>query len=162
MAIQVGIAAYRELSASDQKFALIDARPSDHFQKHHLLSASNIPLEVISERLPTVVPSKVTLILLCDDHDGGATQAVSLLEAGGYQNLALLDGVFQRGRPRGARFSPEPEFSAKRSANMLSTSVRHRRSPLPNRRSASVCWHRPFPDVVSCCASLWPKLGKAA
>ncbi|SVA54696.1 uncharacterized protein METZ01_LOCUS107550, partial [marine metagenome] len=91
VAIQVGIAAYRELSASDQKFALIDARPSDHFQKHHLLSASNIPLEVISERLPTVVPSKVTLILLCDDHDGGATQAVSLLEAGGYQNLALLD-----------------------------------------------------------------------
>ena len=88
MAIQAGIAAYRELFASDEEFAVIDARSSDHFQKRHLLSASNILLEVISKRLPTVVPSKATLILLCDDNDGSATQAVSLLEAGGYQNLA--------------------------------------------------------------------------
>jgi len=159
---QVGIPAYRELFASDQEFAVIDPRPSDHFQNRHRLSARNIPLEVISERFPTVVPSKATLFLHCDDNDGSATQVVSLLKAGGYQNLALLDGGIPAWQSTEARFSRKSEVSAKLSANMLSTTMRRLRSPLPKRRSASVCRNSPFPDVISCCASLWPKLRRAA
>ncbi len=92
MTKRVDVDTYRALFAGDDEFAIIDARPADHFAQCHLLSASNFPLEVLTEQLPTVVPAKTTHVVICDHNDGSATQAADLLSDHGYQDLAVLDG----------------------------------------------------------------------
>ena len=95
MTNRIDIPTFRELFASDDEFAVIDARPADRFSERHLLSATNLPIDVLIERLPAVVPLRRTRVVLCDENDGCAVQAATLLADFGYQNLALLEGGIQ-------------------------------------------------------------------
>lgn len=83
---------YRTLFDSQDEFAVIDVRLARRFKARHMLGATNIPLAVLADRLPTLVPLLETLIVLCDDNDGSALEASAVLEGLGYQNLALFDG----------------------------------------------------------------------
>ena len=72
MTNRIDIPTFRELFASDDEFAVIDARPADRFSERHLLSATNLPIDVLIERLPAVVPLRRTRVVLCDENDGCA------------------------------------------------------------------------------------------
>jgi len=75
-----------------EEFAIVDAREEDTFSTRHLLMASCLPLSRIEIMAPRLLPRLSLPIVICDDGGGLAERAYARLQAGGYSDLAILDG----------------------------------------------------------------------
>ena len=74
------------------ELALIDVREELTFSQNHLLWARNVPLSRIELRFARLVPRLTTRIVLCDDADGLAKRAATVLANAGYADLSYLQG----------------------------------------------------------------------
>jgi rhodanese-related sulfurtransferase len=74
------------------EIALVDVREELIFSRRHLLWARSIPLSRIELNFARLVPRPSTRIVLCDDDDGLAERAAAILGAGGYSDIACLEG----------------------------------------------------------------------
>src|SRR5215813_2245693 len=77
------------------ELALIDVREELIFSQRHLLWARSCPLSRLELNFARLVPRRSTRIVLCDDDDGLAERAARILDAGGYRNIACLQGGVQ-------------------------------------------------------------------
>ena len=76
----------------DAELALVDVREELIFSQNHLLWARSVPLSRLELRFARLVPRKTTRIILCDDNDGVADKAATILADAGYTDLSVLDG----------------------------------------------------------------------
>src|SRR5215468_8837526 len=74
------------------ELALVDVREELIFSRRHLLWARSIPLSRIELDFARLVPRPATRIVLCDEDDGLAERAAAILDAGGYSDIARLEG----------------------------------------------------------------------
>jgi rhodanese-related sulfurtransferase len=74
------------------ELALVDVREELIFSQRHLLLARSIPLSRFELKFAQLVPRRATRIVLCDDGDGAAGRAATILTRNGYSDLAILDG----------------------------------------------------------------------
>src|SRR5215467_13516278 len=74
------------------ELALADVREELIFSRRHLLWARSIPLSRLELNVARLVPRRATRIALCDVDDGLAERAVAILSAGGYTDIARLEG----------------------------------------------------------------------
>jgi rhodanese-related sulfurtransferase len=74
------------------ELALIDVREELTFSQNHLLWARNVPLSRLEVRFARLVPRLTTRIVLCDDNDGLAERAITILANAGYTDLSNLQG----------------------------------------------------------------------
>jgi rhodanese-related sulfurtransferase len=74
------------------ELALVDVREELIFSQRHLLLARSIPLSRLELKFAQLVPRRATRIVLCDDGDGAAGSAATILARNGYSDLAILDG----------------------------------------------------------------------
>src|SRR5262249_54256908 len=74
------------------ELALIDVREELTFSQNHLLWARNVPLSRLELRFARLVPRLTTRIVLCDDNDGLAKRAATILTNAGYTDLSYLQG----------------------------------------------------------------------
>lgn len=74
------------------ELALIDVREELTFSQKHLLWARNVPLSRLELRFARLVPRLTTRIVLCDDNNGLAKRAATILANAGYTNLSYLQG----------------------------------------------------------------------
>ena len=74
------------------ELALVDVREELIFSQRHLLLARSIPLSRLELKFAQLVPRRSTRIVLCDDGDGAAGRAATILARNGYADLAILDG----------------------------------------------------------------------
>ena len=103
---QISVDKFRMLFRSDTEFAVIDPRNATDFAAGHLLAASNLPVNLLEQRIKLVVPQLQTLCVLYDAGGGEAGQAAELLESIGYSNLAILyNGIAAWETSGGALFS---------------------------------------------------------
>lgn len=76
-----------------RELAVIDVREEGLYSKDgHLLRVTNIPLSVLELRVRALVPRLSTRIVVCDGGEGLAQRAAAVLAAGGYSDVAVLDG----------------------------------------------------------------------
>ena len=92
MSDRISVAELRRLFMGEEEFAVIDPREEGLFTRGHLLAASNLPLSRLELLIDRAVPRQQVQILLCDDGDGSAAQAASVLAARGYDKVQTLDG----------------------------------------------------------------------
>jgi len=88
----VKAAAVKAMLSDGGELALIDLREELTFSQNHLLWARNVPLSRLELRFARLVPRKTTRIVLCDDNDGLAVRAATILSHAGYSDIAYLDG----------------------------------------------------------------------
>src|SRR5262245_5503980 len=74
------------------ELALINVREELTFSQNHLLWARNVPLSRLELRFAILVPRLTTRIVLCDDDDGLAERAATILANTGYTDLSYLQG----------------------------------------------------------------------
>ena len=74
------------------ELALVDVREELIFSERHLLLARSIPLSRLELKFAQLVPRRTARIVLCDDGDGLAERAATVLARNGYANVAVLDG----------------------------------------------------------------------
>src|SRR5262245_26191059 len=74
------------------ELALIDVREELTFSQNHLLWARNVPLSRLELQFARRVPRLTTRIVLCDDDDGLAERAATILANTGYTDLSYLQG----------------------------------------------------------------------
>jgi len=74
------------------ELALVDVREELIFSQRHLLLARSIPLSRFELKFAQLVPRRSTRTVLCDDGDGAAGRAATILQRNGYSDLAILDG----------------------------------------------------------------------
>jgi rhodanese-related sulfurtransferase len=82
----------RAMLADGGEIALIDVREELIFSQRHLLLARSVPLSRLELRFAQLVPRRTTRIVLCDDGDGVAARAATILTHNGYTDISLLDG----------------------------------------------------------------------
>jgi rhodanese-related sulfurtransferase len=82
----------RALLADGGELALIDVREELIFSQNHLLLARSVPLSRFELKFKGLVPRRATRIVLCDDADGLAERAATVLARNGYVDVAILDG----------------------------------------------------------------------
>jgi rhodanese-related sulfurtransferase len=75
-----------------EELALVDVREELIFSQSHLLLARSIPLSRFELKFVPLVPRRSTPIVLCDDGDGLAARAATLLARNGYTNVHILAG----------------------------------------------------------------------
>jgi rhodanese-related sulfurtransferase len=86
------------------ELAVIDVREEGVYSyTGHLLRVSNIPLSVLELRVRALLPRPDTRIVLCDGGEGLAQRAAAVLEAGGYRDVAVLDGGTAAWKAAGGR-----------------------------------------------------------
>jgi rhodanese-related sulfurtransferase len=85
-------ATVKAMLGDGEELALIDVREELTFSQNHLLWARNVPLSRLELRFGQLVPGKSTRIVLCDDNDGLAARAATVLFDAGYTNLFYLEG----------------------------------------------------------------------
>jgi rhodanese-related sulfurtransferase len=97
--LQAGIAArrvdaqtLRRMLDDRDELAIVDVREELIFSQNHLLHARSIPLSRLELLFAALVPRRGTRIVLCDDNDGAAECAATILAGAGYDNVAILDG----------------------------------------------------------------------
>ena len=95
--------ALRAYFTRDEEFAVIDPRERQHFTGRHLLAASNIPLDELTERLLQVVPNQKVTCIFCDDGGGEASQAAGSAAELGYDDCVVLEGGLEAWRADGGR-----------------------------------------------------------
>lgn len=84
----------RQLSVSDEEFALVDVREQGAFAGSHLLFASCAPLSRLELMIGDLVPRRNTCLVVVDGGDGGALAARAhrrLIDLG-YTNVVSLEG----------------------------------------------------------------------
>ena len=74
------------------ELALIDVREELTFSRNHLLWARNVPLSRLELQFARLVPRLTTRVVLCDDNDGLAERAITILANAGYTDLCYLQG----------------------------------------------------------------------
>jgi rhodanese-related sulfurtransferase len=74
------------------ELALIDVREELTFSQNHLLWARNVPLSRLELWFARLVPRLTTRVVLCDDNDGLAKRAATILANAGYTDLSYLRG----------------------------------------------------------------------
>jgi rhodanese-related sulfurtransferase len=74
------------------ELALIDVREELTFSQNHLLWARNVPLSRLELLFARLVPRLTTRIVLCDDNDGLANCAATILANAGFTDLSYLRG----------------------------------------------------------------------
>ena len=74
------------------ELALIDVREELTFSQNHFLWARNVPLSRLELLFARLVPRLTTRIVLCDDNDGLAKRAATILANAGYTDLSYLQG----------------------------------------------------------------------
>jgi len=84
--------ALKSMLGDSGELALVDVREELIYSQNHLLWARNVPLSRLELRFARLVPRKTTRIVLCDDDDGLATRAASVLQQAGYTDVAYLAG----------------------------------------------------------------------
>jgi len=82
----------KSMLTDDAELALVDVREELIFSRRHLLWARSVPLSRIELNFARLVPRPTTRIVLCDDDDGLAERAAAILGAGGYSDIARLEG----------------------------------------------------------------------
>ena len=82
-------AAIKAMLDDGTELALIDVREELTFSQKHLLWARNVPLSRLELRFARLVPRLTTRIVLCDDNDGLAKRAATILANAGY-TLSLI------------------------------------------------------------------------
>jgi rhodanese-related sulfurtransferase len=85
-------AAIKAMLDDGTELALIDVREELTFSQNHLLWARNVPLSRLELRFARLVPRLTTRIVLCDDNDGLAKRAATILANAGYTDLSFLQG----------------------------------------------------------------------
>ncbi|MEO8558466.1 MAG: rhodanese-like domain-containing protein [Rhodospirillales bacterium] len=75
-----------------QEVAIVDVREEDTFSARHLLMVSCLPLSRLETMAPRLLPRLSLPIVICDDGGGLAERGYARLKAGGYTDLAILDG----------------------------------------------------------------------
>src|SRR5262245_2204671 len=85
-------AALKDMLDDGTEFALIDVREELTFSQSHLLWARNVPLSRFELLFARLVPRLTTRIVLCDDNDGLAKRAATILANAGYTDLSYLQG----------------------------------------------------------------------
>ena len=85
-------AAIKDMLDDGTEFALIDVREELTFSQSHLLWARNVPLSRFELLFARLVPRLTTRIVLCDDNDGLAKRAATILANAGYTSLSYLQG----------------------------------------------------------------------
>src|SRR5271170_5565703 len=74
------------------ELALIDVREELIFSLNHLLLARSAPLSRFELRFAQLVPRRSTRIVLCDESDGLAERAATILARNGYTDVRILAG----------------------------------------------------------------------
>ena len=74
------------------EIVVADVRDGGPFARAHILAAASVPLSQIEVLAPVMVPRRSTRVVLCDDGDGSAERAASVLSANSYTDLHVLDG----------------------------------------------------------------------
>ncbi len=92
MISQISISSFHQLLTSTEEFAVIDPREELMFSRGHLFSATNMPLSRLELLIDAGVPDKSIRIVLCDDGEGTADKAVTVLEELGFSDVRVLDG----------------------------------------------------------------------
>jgi rhodanese-related sulfurtransferase len=85
-------AAIKAMLNDGAELALIDVREELTFSQNHLLWARNVPLSRLELRFAGLVPRLTTRIVLCDENDGLAERATTILTNAGYTDLSYLQG----------------------------------------------------------------------
>ena len=88
----VSAAAIKAMLNDGAELALIDVREELAFSQNHLLWARNVPLSRLELRFAGLVPRLTTRIVLCDDNDGLAERAITILTNAGYTDFTYLQG----------------------------------------------------------------------
>jgi rhodanese-related sulfurtransferase len=84
--------AVKAMLADGEELALVDVREELLFSRNHLLFARSVPLSRLELNFARLVPRRGTRIVLCDEGDGLAERAATVLTAAGYHNLFVLTG----------------------------------------------------------------------
>ncbi len=92
MTAAVGPAALRGMLGDGGEIALVDVREELIFSQNHLLLARSVPLSRFELKFAQLVPRRTTRIVLCDDNDGLAARAATVLARNGYSDVAILAG----------------------------------------------------------------------
>ena len=82
----------KSLFAGTAPFALIDVREAGEYNSTHIPGSSFIPRRRLELQIPTAVPFKGALVVVCDDDGRRAQAAAATLEDLGYTNVSVLDG----------------------------------------------------------------------
>jgi rhodanese-related sulfurtransferase len=82
----------RGMLAGGGELALIDVREELIFSQRHLLLARSVPLSRFELKFAQLVPRRGTRIVLCDDGDGLAERAATILSHNGYTDVHILAG----------------------------------------------------------------------
>jgi len=80
------------LMASDAPHAVLDLRERGAYQRGHIFRATMLPRRVLEFRLPALVPSPATPIVLVDEDGSLAALARPTLAAMGYRDVRTLEG----------------------------------------------------------------------
>ncbi|WP_376843519.1 rhodanese-like domain-containing protein, partial [Bordetella pertussis] len=81
-----------EMLTDGGELAILDVRENGVYTQGHLFHAASMPLSVFELRVDDGLPSPHVRIVVIDDADGLAEQAVRLLHQRGYHNVAVLQG----------------------------------------------------------------------
>jgi rhodanese-related sulfurtransferase len=88
----IGPAELRGMIGAGGELALVDVREELIFSQRHLLLARSIPLSRLELKFAQLVPRRSTRIALCDDNDGLAERAATILMRNGYPDTFVLKG----------------------------------------------------------------------
>ncbi|PKB68488.1 MAG: hypothetical protein BZY81_01810 [SAR202 cluster bacterium Io17-Chloro-G4] len=92
MATKTSAETLKGLFAGDAPFALIDVREAGEYNSTHIPGSSLIPRRRLEFQMPSAVPFKGALVVVCDDDGRRAQVASGTLEAMGYTNVSVLEG----------------------------------------------------------------------
>jgi rhodanese-related sulfurtransferase len=82
----------RDMIGGGGELALVDVREELIFSQKHLLLARSVPLSRFELKFRALVPRRATRIVLCDDNDGLAAHAATILSRNGYPDVSILSG----------------------------------------------------------------------
>ena len=80
------------LMASDEPHAVLDLRERGAYQRGHIFRTTMLPRRLLEFRLPALVPSPATPIVLVDEDGSLAALARPTLSAMGYRDVRALEG----------------------------------------------------------------------
>ena len=96
MADPIAAEQLEQLFNDTKPFALIDVREPGEYNSSHIPGSSLMPRRRLEFDLHLAVPHAGTLIVLCDDDGRRVSEAVSTVEALGFDNVAWLEGGINR------------------------------------------------------------------
>ena len=82
----------REMLGDGGELALVNVREELIFSQNHLLHARSVPLSRFELNFARLVPRPMTRIVLCDEGDGLAERAATILSRNGYSDVRILAG----------------------------------------------------------------------